>query len=119
MYSKASSRWYFLKLLKQSSACIDDMLDFFKTVIPSLLEYACPVWHYSLTNEQSDQIESTQKRALKIICGFNIHDHEQVHFLYDLPPLTERRETLSKQFFFKSVLSSTSCLHYLLPSCRH
>jgi hypothetical protein len=49
--------------------CIDDMLHFFKTV-----------WHNSLTNEQSDRIESIQKRALKILCGFNIIDYEQVCF---------------------------------------
>ena len=95
------------------------MLRFFKTVIRSLLEYACPVWHNSLTNEQSDRIESIQKRALKIICGFNIIDYEQMRFLYNLPSLTERRETLCEWFFEKPVLSSTSCLHYLLPSCRN
>ena len=56
-----------MELLKRSGAFIDDMLYFFKTVIRSLLEYVCPVWHNSLTNEHSDQIESIQKRALKII----------------------------------------------------
>ena len=65
-----------MELLKRSGACIDDMLHFFKTVIRSLLEYACPsVRHNSLTNEQSDQIESNQKRALKIICGSSIIDY--------------------------------------------
>ena len=66
-----------MKLLKRSSASIDDMLYFFKTVIRSLLEYACPVWHNSLTNEESDQIESIQKRALNIICDSSIIDYEQ------------------------------------------
>jgi hypothetical protein len=61
-----------LKLLKRSGACIDDMLHFFNTFIRYLLEYECPVGYNSLTNEQSDQIESIQKRALKIIRGFNI-----------------------------------------------
>ena len=36
--------------------------------------------HNSLTNEQSDRIESIQKRALKIICGSNIIDYEQMCF---------------------------------------
>ena len=63
-----------MKLLKRSGACIHDMLHFFKTVIRSLLEYAYPVWHNSLTNEQSEQIESLQKRAPKITCGSNIID---------------------------------------------
>ena len=107
-----------MKLLKRSGACIDDLLHFFETVIRSLLKYACPVWHNRLTIEQSDQIESIQKRALKIICGSSIIDCEQLRILYNLPSLFERHETLCKRFFEKSVLSSTSCLHYLLPSCR-
>jgi len=71
-----------------------------------------------LTNEQSDQLESIQKRALKIICGSSFIDYEHMCFLYNLPSLSERRETICKRFFEKSVLSSTSCLHYVLPPCR-
>ena len=118
IYSKASSRLYFMKLLKRSGASIDDMLHFFKTVVRSLLEYACPVWHNSLTGEQSDVIESIQKRAFKIIFGSNIIDYQQMCLLYNLPTLSERRDTACKRFYEKSVLRSTSCLHYLLPSCR-
>jgi hypothetical protein len=69
-----------MKILKRSSACIDDMLHFFKTAIRSLLEYACPVCHNILTIEQSDQIESIKKGALKIISGFIIIDYEQMRF---------------------------------------
>jgi len=71
---------------------------FFKTVIRSVLEYACKVWHNSLTNEQSDQLESIQKRALKIICGSSFKDYEHMYFLYNLPSLSERRETICKLF---------------------
>jgi len=39
-------------------------------------------------------------------------------FLYNLPSLSERRETICKRFFYKSVLSSASCPHYVLPPCR-
>jgi len=42
--------------------------------------FACPVWHNSLTNEQSDQLESIQKRALKIICGSSFIDYEHMCF---------------------------------------
>ena len=81
IYSKASSRLYFMKLLKRSGSWVDDMLHFFKTVIRFLLEHACPVWHTCLTHEQSDQTESVQKRALKIICGSSIIDYEQLRIL--------------------------------------
>ena len=67
---------------------------FFKTVVRSLLESAIPVWHTSLTDKQGDQIESIQKRAFKIICGSSIFDYQQMCLLYDLPTLSERRETV-------------------------
>ena len=59
----------FLKILKRCSLNSDDLLFFYTTVIRPILEYACPAWHNSLTNEQSRQIESVQKRALSIIFG--------------------------------------------------
>ena len=44
------------------------------------------------------ELESIQKRALKIICGSSIIDYEQLRILYNLPTLSERRETLCKRF---------------------
>ena len=67
--SKASSRLYFLKQLRRSSVSVDDLLYFYCTVVRPILEYACPVWHSSLTNELSDCIERIQKRAMDVIFG--------------------------------------------------
>ena len=39
-------------------------------VRPSL-EYACLAWHPGLTKDQTDRLETIQKRALKIILGQN------------------------------------------------
>ena len=69
--AKASSRLHFLKILKRSYFLIGDLLCFYTCAVRPILEYACPVWHSSFTNEQCHQIESTQRRALKIICGQN------------------------------------------------
>ena len=65
---------------------------------------------------KSDQIESNQKRALKIICGSSINDCEHLRILYNLPSLSERRETSCKQFFEKSALSSTIVVYIIC--CR-
>jgi len=59
--SKATSRLYFLKQLRKASAPPEDMLLFYTSVIRSVLEYAAPVWHSSLTAEQKDSLESVQK----------------------------------------------------------
>ena len=45
------------------------MLLFYTSVIRSVLEYAAPVWHSSLTAEQKDSLENVQKRAFLIIYG--------------------------------------------------
>jgi len=43
--AKASSRLYFLKILKRSLLSTDDLLYFYMSAVRPLLEYACPVWH--------------------------------------------------------------------------
>ena len=65
--SKAASRLHFRKQLKRAVAPNRDLLHFFTSVLRPVLEYACPVWHSSLTVAQSDALESVQKRAISII----------------------------------------------------
>jgi hypothetical protein len=48
--SKANKRLFFLKLLKRSTATSDEQLQYHKSVIRPVVEYACPVWQSSLTS---------------------------------------------------------------------
>jgi len=113
--TKASSRLFFLKQLKRSSVTVDDLLYFYCTVVRPILEYACPVWHSSLTKELSDCIERIQKRAMYIIFGAGkYNDTIQKH---NIDTLHDRREMLCKKFFIP-ILSPNNCLHYLLPEPR-
>jgi len=93
------------------------MLHFYSTVIRPVLEYACPVWHRSITNEQCIRLESIQKRAIHIMNGIT-EDYTTFCINNNLPSLYERRCELSKRFFNNNVLLSVSCLHYLLPDRR-
>ena len=115
--AKASSRLYFLKQLRKYSTSIGDMLHFYTAVIRPVLEYACPVWHSSITKEQSSRIESVQRRALYVISGLAT-DYTEFCFNNYLLSLHERHRELSQRFFKSCVLPSTSCLHYLLSSLR-
>jgi len=36
-------------------------------VLRPVLEYACPVWHYSLTKQQTRTVEDVQRRAVQIV----------------------------------------------------
>jgi len=65
--SKAASRLHFLKQLKRSGVRHDDLMYFYVTVIHTVLEYACPVWHSSLTAAQTKALESLQRSAMRVI----------------------------------------------------
>jgi len=54
--SKASSRLHFLTQLKRNCATVKDMVHFYDTLIRSVLEYACPAWHSSLTVELESEL---------------------------------------------------------------
>jgi hypothetical protein len=64
--TKASKRLYALRILKRSGAPANDLITVFCSFIRPVLEYAWPVWYFSLPQFLADQIESIQKRALKI-----------------------------------------------------
>ena len=118
--SKLNKRLYFLKQLKRAGMSTGDLLCFYKSVLRPVAEYACPVWHSSLTVEQSNRIESFQKRALKIIYndftpGDNAYDINCI--VADLPQLADRREQLTKRQFVK-MADTDNCLNYLLPARR-
>ena len=63
---KAATRLYCLKQLKRAKVPPKDMLLFYTTCIHPVLEYACPVFHHSLLQYLSNEMERLQKRALRI-----------------------------------------------------
>jgi len=97
-----------------------DLLCFYKSVIRPVAEYACPAWHSSLTVEQSNRIESFQKRALKTIhndlaSGDNAYALNCI--VACLPQLADGREQLTKRQFVK-MADTDNCLNYLLTAKR-
>jgi hypothetical protein len=112
---KANKRLHFLKLLKQSSMSCSDMLVYYKAVIRSVIEYACPVWQSGLTIQQRDRLEAIQRRAFAIISGSS--DYELHCALFDIEPISVRLDNLARSFF-QRVSSPNDCLHKLLPEPR-
>ena len=65
--TKASQRLYFIILLKRAGINPHHLTNIYTSIVRSVLEYACQVWHTSLTKRQTRQIEYIQKRAMRII----------------------------------------------------
>jgi len=83
-------------------------------VVRPVLEYACPVWHPSLTAGQVKKIESLQQRAMKII--FPDKDYSLALVFASVDWLESRRDYLSERFFRRCVLRESSCLRTLPAS---
>jgi hypothetical protein len=62
--SKASKRLFAIRILKRNGVELRDLRNVYCSFIRPVLEYACPVWHFSLPVFLCDQIEQIQRRAL-------------------------------------------------------
>ena len=112
---KANKRLYFLVLLKRAGVPPDDIKNFYCTTIRPVLEYASPVFHHSLPQYLSAEIERVQKRALAIISPLMSYDNNLDRFR--LSTLFSRRHEHCHALF--DVISSPSHrLNSLLPP-RH
>jgi hypothetical protein len=117
--SKANKRLHFLKLLKRSAMSLTDLLQYYKSVIRPVVEYACPAWQSSLNEDQRNRLEAIQKRALRIISGYNTDSsYETQCMLYGINSINFRLDLLTRSFFFNKVCQPNDCLHRLLPPER-
>ena len=115
--AKVASRLYFLKILKRSGLTQKDLLCFYQSVIRSVVEYGCVVWHHNLTTAQSDRLEALQKRALRIILYPVTLPYNTALALCEIESLKLRRYNF-QQKFFKQICHPGNCLHDLLPPQR-
>ena len=100
---KANSRMMILHNLVPFSLPINEMVEIYVLYIRSVLEYSAVVWHSSLTEEDSNSLERTQKTALRIILQDKYHDYEQALKFVGLQTLHERRTNLCIKFATKCV----------------
>ena len=89
----------------------------YTTCVRPILEFSCEVWHYSLAQYLSDEIESIQRRALRII--FPDLKYEDALVTAGVVSLFLRRKTISEKLFVQMCDDETSHkLHSLVPP-RH
>ena len=97
--SKASQRLYFLRVLKRANVSMDKFLAIYCSLVRPVVEYACQVWHGTLTKEQNDSVENIQKRALQIIMPEATYDLALK--VSELPTLEKRRTEMCKRLFIE------------------
>ena len=111
---KGNKRLYAIRALKKCGITDGQLILVYCSIIRSVLEYASPVWA-GLTQYLSDQIESVQKRALKII--FPFMSYEDALKKSGLINLCQRSEDACVTFLKRSYYSS-DLLRNLVPRCQ-
>ena len=110
--ARASKRLFALRTLKRNGVPVADLRSVYCYFIRPLLEYACPVWHSSLTCTLNNQLEGIQRRALRIIYPQMSYKDSITQF--NLPTLYDRPELLCESFY-KNATRPDSKLFNLLP----
>ena len=104
MCRKAYARITMITKLKYVGVPTEDLLNIYMLYIRSLLEYCSVVWHSTLTDEQSHNLENVQKLCLKIILGDQYDGYEDALRKCDLGSLVDRREEKCLKFGLKCLL---------------
>ena len=111
--TKAAKRLYLLRQLKRAGIAHSVLVRFYCSVIRSILEYACQVFHCNLPLYLSEEIERIQRRALRVIfydCSYSEGlDNASLTSLHD------RRSTLCKELFSDIDTQGNHKLSHLLP----
>ena len=109
---KAAKRMYCIHYLVRAGISDKDIIIVYTSIIRSILEYACPVWHPGLTAKQTKDIERVQKRCLKLI--YPTLSYSEALLLSGLEELGIRRERITKELF-DEIKHENHVLHSLLP----
>ena len=103
---RCNSKLWFLRRLKKLGASMEDLLDLYHKHVRSILEYAAPVWHSSLTGEDRLKLERVQKTAFHIILGEQYKSYNSALKITGSKTLFDRRRKICLKFAQKSLKNS-------------
>ena len=102
-----------MKQLKRSILSTEELVKFYVTCIQSVILYACQVYHYSIPEYLRESLERVQRRALRIIYGYNC-SYKDLLNESKLTILSKRRSELCSKFLDK-IISHPQNNPYELP----
>ena len=113
---KSRKRLWTLRRMKRLGFDPFTIFETYAKEIRSLLEYAAPVWHSSITKKQSAKIEAIQKHAFRLILSdrYQNYNHACTHF--GVATLAQRRETICLRFARKNLNSPNSFFERIIPA---
>ena len=108
---RASKRIYLLRQLKKADVESCSLVKFYCACIRSILEYSCQVFHTSLPQYLTEELERIQKRSLRII--FPDLSYKDAIGKANIGTLFDRRETLCEKLFSQIEVTNDNEKHKL------
>ena len=105
MTKRATQKLWVLIRFKALGGTTDQLVTVYQTRVRSTLEFAAPVFHSGLTQVQSRQIESVQKKACAVILGKDYTSYETALAGLSLERLDIRRAGICHSFALKCSVS--------------
>ena len=98
LVKKANARMELLRCVAGFGTSYDDLKIIYTLFIRSILEQSAVVWHSSLSQENSEDLERVQKAAIRIILNKNYKGYENGLSQLGLETLEVRRKQLCLNF---------------------
>ena len=98
LIKKVNARMQLLRGVQSFGASKEEMVHLWIIFCRSVLEQSCVVWHSSLTQENVDDLERTQKTFTKLVLKEKYVTYEDSLITLNLDSLSQRRQTLCLKF---------------------
>ena len=98
---KFHARLWTLRFLRRSGLDENRLLEVYNSIVRSAVEYCAIVYHSMIPRHLSDGLETLQRRALKIVFGWN-SDVDTIMAAKGIETLEERRKSAVLRFALKN-----------------
>ena len=107
LIKKVNKRMQLLRKVWSFGSSKEDMVHLWVVYCQSILEQSCVVWNSSLSQQNSQDLERTQRTFCKLMLREKFKSYELALEELNLILLSERREILCKNFANKGIINNT------------
>ena len=107
LIKKVNRRMVLIRRAKEFGATYKELVHMWIVFCRSLLDQSCVVWHGNLTQDNSEDLERTQKTFAKLVLGKNYRNYEDALIKLNLYSLNKRRTELCLKFAKSGLRNNT------------
>ena len=116
---KVNARMQLIRELQSFGATNDEMVHFWILFCRSVLEQSCVVWGSSLTQENIENLERTQKTFSKLVLKEKYKSYENALLILNLDKLETRRNDMALRFAKNGIKNKTLCDLFPINNKNH